>query len=142
MAPELFYMESSMRTIEDQKVDIWALGIIAFEMFFGRKPFEEKISNMRKKREYYINLREVNNNISKEFVEFLNLCLQENPKERAGAHELFETDFYNLCYQDISKLDHTGLLSSLGTHEDNLNRIILRTDKKYYTKKGEDEDDY
>jgi hypothetical protein len=111
MSPELFLMETSLMTVEDQKVDIWALGVLAYEMFYGRRPFEagsiDQLSRMYAKGKYYLcseELNKVENNIiikkiyktiSKEFVEFLNLCLQKNPKERATAVELTKTDFYN-----------------------------------------------
>ena len=85
MAPELFLMETPLMTIESQKVDIWALGVVAFEMFFGRKPFEtqslEKLSKKYQEKEYYLNLKEQNKKISKEFIEFLNLCMQEKSEK-------------------------------------------------------------
>jgi len=137
MSPELFLLETTMGTIENQKVDIWALGILAFEMFFGRRPFEaysiEQLSKMYRKREYYLNLNGENKKISKEFVEFLNLCLQELPKERADVYCLQHTDFYNLDYNTLEILNENELSSSLGSPDrDEQNNILLRIDEKYY----------
>ena len=137
MSPELFLLETTMGTIENQKVDIWALGILAFEMFFGRRPFEaysiEQLSKIYRKREYYLNLKGENNKISKEFIEFLNLCLQELPKERADVYCLQLTDFYNFDYKILEILDENELSSSLGYPDrDEQNNILLRIDKKYY----------
>ena len=146
MAPELFLMETSMRTVESQKVDIWALGVVLFEMFFGRKPFEassiEELSKKLQKREYYLNLKGENNKISKEFFEFLNLCLQQNPKERANAHALVCTEFYNKEFQEFYFLYKTELLNALQFKKINeQNNIIIRIDEKYF-QQNKEEDNY
>ena len=137
MSPELFLLETTMGTIENQKVDIWALGILAFEMFFGRRPFEaysiEQLSKMFRKGEYYLNFKEPNITISKQFVEFLNLCLQDISKERSDVFHLRNTDFVNIDYELLEKLNESDLSSSLGFPErDEQNHIILRIDKKYF----------
>ena len=143
MSPELFLLETTMRTVESQKVDIWALGILAFEMFFGRRPFEaysiEALSKMYRVGEYYINLQGSNNEISKEFVEFLNLCLQNISKDRADVFYLQKTDFYNTDYKCLEKLKDQELFDSLESPErDEKNNILIRIDKKYY-KQGNEE---
>jgi hypothetical protein len=137
MSPELFLLETTMGTIENQKVDIWALGILAFEMFFGRRPFEaysiEQLSKMFRKAEYYLNFKEPNKKISKQFVEFLNLCLQDISKERSDVFHLRNTDFVNSDYQCLEMLDERELSTCLGSQEiDEQNHIILRIDKKYF----------
>ena len=150
MSPELFLMETSLRTVEDQKVDIWALGVLAFEMFFGRRPFEaasiDQLSRMYKNGEYYLNYKDPKENkyiykdISKEFVEFLNLCFQQNPKERASAEVLRNTDFYNKDYHELKPLKENALLDSLKSvqKKDNIG-IILKIDQKYFKQTEENE---
>jgi len=143
MAPELLLMETPLEAVESQKIDIWALGVIAFEMFFGRKPFEaqslEELSRKYKNGEYYLNLNMPNIKISKEFVEFLNLCLQNLPKKRVSVYELQLTDFYNMSYKSIIILNENEIYKSLGFPEKNENNIlILRTDKNYYEQSIED----
>ena len=144
MSPELFLLGTSENTLESQKVDIWALGILAFEMFFGRRPFEayslEELAKLYKKREYYLDLKgEKNNKISKEFIEFLNLCLQERSIERADVYCLQNTDFFNMDYNCLEKLDKNELSSSLGFPErDEQNNILLRIDEKYFEQKQEE----
>ena len=88
MAPELLNINSKLSEIESKKVDIWALGVLAFELFFGKRPFEgyslEEISEMYVIGTYKINLRfnkGQNKKISKEFFHFLNKCLQKDPKK-------------------------------------------------------------
>jgi serine/threonine protein kinase len=146
MSPELFLKETSLMTVEDQKVDIWALGVLAFEMFYGRRPFEagsiDQLSRMYAKGKYYLCSEELNKKdntikkiykkISKEFVEFLNLCLQKNPKERATAVELTKTDFYNMDYNDLEKLSQKELIDILGSDSEDENSTLIRIDKKYF----------
>jgi len=143
MAPELLLMETPLEAVESQKIDIWALGVIAFEMFFGRKPFEaqslEELSRKYKKGEYYLNLNMSNIQISKEFVEFLNLCLQNLPKKRVDVYELQLIDFYNMSYKSIKILNENEIYMSLGSADKNENNIlILRTDKNYYEQNNEE----
>jgi len=150
MSPELFLMETSLRTVEDQKVDIWALGVLAFEMFFGRRPFEaasiDQLSRMYKIGEYYLNYKDQKENkyiykdISKEFVEFLNLCFQQDPKERASSYDLRNTDFYNKDYHELKQLNEKELLDSLKSvqRKDNIG-IILKIDQKYFKQTEENE---
>ena len=138
MSPELFLMNTSLKTVEDQKVDIWALGVLAFEMFFGRRPFEagsiEQLSRMYQKGEYYINLnlKEPNNEISKEFIEFLNLCLQQKPIDRASSQDLRQTDFYNRDFKELKKLEEIELLAQGALTRNEQGNIIIRIDTKYY----------
>jgi serine/threonine protein kinase len=146
MAPELFSMETSYGTVESQKVDIWALGVVAFEMFFGRKPFEAKtlkeLDKKYKKGEYYINLNELNKYISKEFVEFLNLCLQQLPKERANVNELCNSDFYNVSWKYFLRMNENELLSSLGnSKKEEHGGILIRIDEKYYKQDNEEDEE-
>ena len=121
MAPELFLMETPLMTIESQKVDIWALGVVSFEMFFGRKPFEsqslEKLSKKYQEKEYYLNLKEQNKKISKKFIEFLNLCLQEKSEKRADVFDLQSIYFFNIDYECIELLNEKELYASLGSPE-------------------------
>ena len=140
MSPELFRPETSIKTIEDPQVDIWALGVLAYEMYFGKRPFEafsiEQLSNMYRKGEYYINL-EKNEEISKEFLEFLNLCFQKNPKERATVYDLKECNFYNIAFDALNKLNKEEINNYSEKLNDNKNNIVFKIDKKYFEEKQE-----
>ena len=137
MAPELFNPAASIKTIENFQVDIWALGVMAFEMFYGRRPFEaytiEQLSNMYKKGEYYIN---INKDISKDFLSFLNICLQKDPKNRADVEKLLGSNFYNNADECSKKLNKEELLELFGSsaviEEKNSDHLILRIDKYYF----------
>ena len=134
MGPELFQTESSIKTIENFQVDIWAVGVLAFEMFFGRRPFEafsiKELSDMYQTGEYYIDLK---GTISKEFFCFLNMCLQKDPKQRANVDQLFNSKFINHTFDTLEKMDKNQLMESLGNSVkiDNKGNIILMIDKYY-----------
>ena len=79
MAPELFDKNCNIIKIEDPKVDIWALGVMAYEMFFGNRPFQAlsipKLINIYSDGKYHIDLKYIKGKkISKELVEFMILC--------------------------------------------------------------------
>jgi hypothetical protein len=61
MAPELFDKNCNIIKIEDPKVDIWALGVMAYEMFFGNRPFQAlsipKLINIYSDGKYHIDLK-------------------------------------------------------------------------------------
>ena len=135
MSPELFNPNSKLTAIENYKVDIWALGVLAFELFFGRRPFEafsiEELSNMYKKGDYYIKL---NGKISKEFFCFLNMCLQRDPNKRADINKLQNSDFIIHDEETFNMMDEKELLESLGKlgKVDNNKNIILKTYEIYF----------
>ncbi len=132
MSPELFRPETSINSIENYQVDIWALGVLIFEMFFGRRPFEafsiDELSKMYKKGEYYLNLEE-NESISKELLSFINMCLQEDPKIRANVEMLDNSDFVNeeIDHLKKSQLNKEELMKELGSSckIDSKNNIVL-----------------
>ena len=86
MSPELFRPETKLSDIENKQVDIWALGVLAYELFFGKRPFEafsiEELSKMYDRGTFEIDLESTKDKtISKQFFNFLNMCLQKDPKK-------------------------------------------------------------
>lgn len=89
----------------DQKTDIWTLGILAFELKFGRPPFgstnEEKetiIMNRIQDYEWHQLFCENSKKdeidaLSVEFKDFLNKCLDKNPQNRPTAEALIQHPF-------------------------------------------------
>ena len=137
MSPELFNPSASIKTIENYQVDIWALGVLAFEMFFGRRPFEafsiEELSKMYKKQTYYINLDNIT--ISKQFFSFLNMCLQKDPQKRADVKKLKNSKFVNDAFEGIIQLNREELLECLGNKvqiDEKNNNIYLSIDEIYF----------
>ena len=98
MDPNLFEPNVDIKTIEDEKVDIWAIGIFAFELFYGKRPFNAPSQSLKelvqvlKRGIYCIDLNECGQ-ISKQFLSFLNMCLQRPQKIRPNVIELSLSEF-------------------------------------------------
>ena len=91
MAPELFVDQEY-----SQAVDIWAFGILLFEMAEGEPPFVEENQQMDVI-EQILNSPppKLRNRLkwSKDFVGIVGACLRKNPKERPCAGELLVHPF-------------------------------------------------
>ena len=93
MDPTLFEPNVDIKTIESEKVDIWAVGIFAYELFFGRRPFNSPSQSLKeliqvlKKGLYVVDLKECKK-ISKQFLSFLNMCLQRSQQIRPNVTDL------------------------------------------------------
>ena len=97
--PMLFNQNIDRETINNEKVDIWALGILAYEMLFYDLPFQpfppkiDKLKTLLDKGIYFINMKKCKK-ISKQFLSFLNMCLQRPQKIRPLTDELLlESEF-------------------------------------------------
>ena len=96
-----FYLppECFTNVIINQKVDIWSLGIIAYEMVFGVKPFGNNISQIQYVRDkVYNNLQSINFNhdnvkISDECKQFIKGCLEFNVDKRFSANDALLSSF-------------------------------------------------
>ena len=141
MSPESFDPDSKIIVIENDIIDIWALGVLAFELFFGRRPFEafsiEQLQAMYKNGEYYIDLE--GGKISKQFFSFLHMCLQKDPKNRATVRKLKDSKFINDDEDSFSKLDENELVELLKNYTKIVNKkhhIFFTINKKFF------DDDY
>ena len=108
MDPNLFEPNVEIKTIENEKVDIWAIGIFAYELFFGKRPFNSPSQSLKeliqilKIGKYYIDLKECGK-VSKQFLSFLNMCLQRPQKIRPNVTELLFSEFIT---RDPNKFDY------------------------------------
>ena len=114
MDPNLFEPFANINMIENEKVDIWAVGVFAYELFCGIRPFDSprqilpELIQVLKKGIYTIDLLECGQ-ISKQFLSFLNMCLQRQQNIRPSANELLFSEFItrnpkNFNYINISNL--------------------------------------
>ena len=76
----------------NEKVDIWSLGTLCYEMIVGHSPFMG--ASMK---DLYKNVKAGNytlpSSLSKEIVEFIDVMLQQDPNERFGASQLMNHKF-------------------------------------------------
>ena len=111
MDPNLFIPNVPITIIENERVDIWALGVFAYELFFGYRPFNPRTQTMPEliqilqNGRYIIDLNQCGK-ISKQFISFLNMCLQRDQKIRSTANELLFSEFIT---RDPSKFDYINL---------------------------------
>ena len=98
MDPNSLDDESNSETIEKETIDIWALGIIAYELFFYDLPFQpfppsiDELKQCFKKGQYTIDLFKCKE-VSKEFLSFLDMCLQREQNIRPLTDELMFSEF-------------------------------------------------
>ena len=94
----------------NNKTDIWSLGITCIELLQGLPPNSElspqevmeKIGNKKFSiNDFFGNKK---SNYSKEFINFVSLCLQINPEKRASAKELINHEFIKKYAKDNSFL--------------------------------------
>lgn len=97
----------------NEKVDIWSLGTLCYEMVVGTKPFNatsmEELFQKVKKGKYSLPLT-----LSKEIVDFINKMLQKDPNQRSTAKELLNHDFLVKSLSQFQRIDVRNIEGSLG----------------------------
>jgi len=87
LAPEFFLQDIT----HDNKVDIWALGIIMFELTNGRVPFQR--NNVVDTQNAILHDRiKFENGISIILRDIITKCLNKNPKRRPSVGDLLKNE--------------------------------------------------
>lgn len=98
LPPETFLTGESAPSISS-KVDIWALGVIFFEMLYGQRPFGNNMSQEKILKEQVI-LKSVKvsfpekSGISKEAKEFITKCLAYNEFDRYDVDQAYNSPYF------------------------------------------------
>ena len=113
-----------MADSDDEKVDIWSLGTIFFEILMGKPIFDaddlnEQIDKVEQG-DYY-----VPKNISFETVSFTNGMLQQEPKKRLNAEQLLKHPFLTKNINEFTPIDMNKYADKLKLNEEGM--IIINT---------------
>ena len=96
--PNSLKEETELEGLENEKVDIWALGIMTYELLFYDLPFQPFPPSIdRLKKEFDKGIYTIDfskrKDISKEVLIFLDMCLQRDQNIRPLTNELLYTEF-------------------------------------------------
>jgi tousled-like kinase len=96
LPPECFI--TSEKSVINSKVDIWSLGVIFYEMLYGKRPFAHSLSQERIFKEGTIlNAKKVDFPlipvVSSEAKEFIKKCLQYNIEDRWNVQDAYYSSY-------------------------------------------------
>ena len=102
----------------DEKVDIWSLGTLCYEMLIGKATFDA--NNMRELvKKIETGEYTIPTTLSKEVVSFLNAMLQYDSKIRLSADELSRHYFLTKNIKDFTRIDINKIKNNL-TEDDEI----------------------
>ena len=107
----------------DEKVDIWSLGTICYEMLVGKNAFEaENMKDLLKKvsKGNY----SIPTTLSKEAASFLIGMLQFDLKKRFTAEQLYRHKFLNKSFKELKKINLKDVQNHLKGSKININANI------------------
>lgn len=97
MAPEIVE-----RQYYDEKIDIWALGILFFEMLNGQPPYTSRNVSDLKNEQFSKNII-LNGSFSNESIDFLKFVLKIDPFQRPSIKQILAHPIFSKFYFDIKR---------------------------------------
>uniref|UniRef100_A0A7R9V348 Protein kinase domain-containing protein n=1 Tax=Chlamydomonas euryale TaxID=1486919 RepID=A0A7R9V348_9CHLO len=90
MAPEVLAMpsESSRKDIYNEKVDVWAMGVLLYELLVGKPPFEVDDATETTRRILACEMSDMPQHIPSDCAEFIRWALTVSPADRPSASQL------------------------------------------------------
>ena len=117
--------------------DFFGLGVIVYELIFGKRPFEGKnkdeIAENILNKKIYLNEKNMKKNFSGDAADFINKLLQKKNKQRLGSRGIDEIkshkwlediDWISIEYKNIDA-GNLGILDILKRNQNNNNNKIL-----------------
>lgn len=98
LPPECFNMDDTPPMINN-KVDVWSVGVMFYEMLFGARPFGNGMSQEKILKEQVI-LKAVHvtfpqkPNVSQEAKDFIKKCLAYNIEDRYDVHQAYASPYF------------------------------------------------
>ncbi|CAD8095363.1 unnamed protein product [Paramecium sonneborni] len=96
MAPQLL-----QNTAYTAKCDIWSIGVMAYEMLYGRQPWPCRDLNS-----YLLNIKSsplkfpIEKKVSEQFKDFIKKCLTIDENQRIGWNDVFKHDVLKISQND------------------------------------------
>ena len=109
--------------------DFFGLGIVTYELIFGKRPFEgdnkDEIANSILNKKIYLDKNNIVKNISLDAADFINRLLRKNNKQRLGSRGIEEIknhkwledmDWFSIEYKNIDTKE-IGIINVLKKNE-------------------------
>ena len=120
----------------DQKVDIWSIGIVCYELLIGKAPFDSKslveLINKVENGDFA-----VPKSVSKEVISFINSMLKYDSKLRLSAEELSQHPFLTKNVSQFTRMDTIRATKTSESLKKNTIWSIFKDDEKYLSIKGD-----
>lgn len=95
-APEMF------RGGYNEKIDIWAVGVVCYEMLTGRLPFQSLFEKDTIRKIINDEPNFENLHLTESCINFMKKCLAKDPVDRLSAHAALQTPFMLKCSSTVS----------------------------------------